>query len=122
MRGGGRWTVVALMAALWLAGCSGTGDAVSTTPTPTAEGTVETLYVDSQRATCQGMVERQCLQTRESPDEPWGHFYTPIEGFDFEPGYRYTLRVRVTPIATPMADASSLRYELIEVVDKNAAP
>jgi heat shock protein HslJ len=60
----------------------------------------------------------ECYQVKEDPDAEWQLFYDQIEGFEWEPGYTYELRVAVHQVENPPADASSLSYELIEVVDK----
>jgi heat shock protein HslJ len=42
--------------------------------------------------------------------------YSQIDGFDYQPGYLYRLKVRETrllPAQVP-ADTSSIRYELVE--------
>lgn len=43
-------------------------------------------------------------------------FYGGIEGFTFEWGHTYELRVQVDQVPNPPADGSSLRYTLVEVV------
>lgn len=48
-------------------------------------------------------------------------FYQQIEGFTFEPGFRYQLEVRTEQLTDVPADASSVRYQLIKVVSKEAA-
>ncbi|MNC83485.1 hypothetical protein D3C75_1374700 [compost metagenome] len=45
-------------------------------------------------------------------------FYQQIEGFTFEPGFRYQLEVRTEQLTDVPADASSVRYQLIKVVSK----
>ncbi len=35
----------------------------------------------------------QCMQVRSDKQQPWTLFYQQIEGFQFEPGYRYQLTV-----------------------------
>lgn len=45
-----------------------------------------------------------------------------IEGFNYEFGTSYQLRVRIYDIESPDADAHSVGYELVEVVDKSTAP
>ena len=54
---------------------------------------------------------------RESRCE-YGLFYDQIEGFNYEEGYEYEIVVEVTKVENPPADASSLKYTLIEVVSK----
>src|SRR5690606_6198992 len=66
---------------------------------------------------CIGVGSRKCLQVREVGGE-WQTFYAPIEGFTFEDGWRYRLQVAVTPVKNPPADGSSLRYQLVRVLDK----
>lgn len=41
-----------------------------------------------------------------------------IEGFTYEPGYFYTLKVKKTILANPSVDGSNRRYELIKIISK----
>ena len=61
-------------------------------------------------------------QVKENTEDEWQLFYDQIEGFEWEPGYTYELIVAVDEIENPPADASSLRYVLIEVVNKVETP
>ena len=45
-----------------------------------------------------------------------------IEGFTFEPGYFYTVKVKKTILANPPADSGNVRYKLIEVLKKEKDP
>lgn len=45
----------------------------------------------------------------------WSKFYTNIEGFNYVPGKIYSISVRVEQIDNPPADASSLKYTLLEI-------
>jgi hypothetical protein len=74
--------------------------------------------VRERRADCQGEGERKCLQVREVESGEWRNFYANIEGFDYEEGNAYEVRVEVTEVPRPPADASSLRYRLLEVISK----
>ncbi len=47
--------------------------------------------------------------------DTWTKFYDPIEGFDFQPGYIYDLKVVVEQVDNPPADGSSLKYTLQEI-------
>jgi hypothetical protein len=87
-------------------------------PAPPAAATAQTLFVRERRNDCQGEAPMKCLQVRESPGDPWRNFFGRIEGFDYEEGTTYELRVEVTPVASPAADASSLRYRLVEVLSQ----
>lgn len=50
--------------------------------------------------------------------EQWSYFYSPIEGFDYEPGYVYELRLRKKYVENPPADGTSIRYILLNVISK----
>lgn len=41
-----------------------------------------------------------------------------IEGFDYEEGYTYTLKVRITRLKNPPADGSIFSYSLVDVISK----
>lgn len=84
------------------------------------EAEEKTLFVGPEQAECVGVAPQMCLLVKESQDEAYTFFYDSITGFEWEEGFEYELRVRVTEIAQPLADASSLNYSLIEVVDKTA--
>lgn len=79
------------------------------------------LFVGPQLVPCVGVGPMECLQVRQSPDEEWQLFYDSIEGFDFEPGYLYELRVERHEVSPVPADGSSYRYVLIRVVRKEPA-
>ena len=79
------------------------------------------LRVNSYTETCQGLIEMQCLLVQEGDQigtDRWEIFYTTIDGFDYEEGFLYDLDVKITEIENPPADASSLRYELIKLIEK----
>ncbi|GAB3575337.1 hypothetical protein GCM10027578_39370 [Spirosoma luteolum] len=80
-----------------------------------------TLDVAAQERDCMGMGPRKCLYVRENGKGDWQLFYDPIEGFTFEPGYTYTLRVKRQAVENPPADGSSLRYTLVKQLRKDRA-
>jgi hypothetical protein len=112
--------------ALVLAGvasaCSGQPDDLAASNTPVETNVIEDLYINSELVDCEGVAPQQCMQVRTSPDGDWELFYGQVEGFTFEPGYTYKLRVRVTPAESAPADASTLRYVLVEVEEKRSTP
>jgi hypothetical protein len=83
-------------------------------------GIEKTFFVAAERKPCTGVGPMECLQVREAADRPWQYFYSDIEGFTFEPGFDYELRVREEKVANPPADGSSLRWTLVRVVSKRA--
>jgi hypothetical protein len=45
-----------------------------------------------------------------------------LDGFDFEWGYTYQIKLKETHLKNPPADGSSISYELIEVISKTKVP
>ena len=83
-----------------------------------------TYWVNSARVPCTGVGPMQCLQVRKSESEGWKLFYSEIEGFDYEPGYIYRLRVKeemLDPARIP-ADASSIKFILVSIEEKLPKP
>ena len=92
---------------------TGTGDTGSVDATST-----KTLYIAHHLADCVGVGPMKCMLVRETPDAEWTMFYDKIQGFDFEPGFDYQLTIRTEKVDDPPADASSIRYILVEIVSK----
>lgn len=76
-----------------------------------------TMDVGSELVDCHGFVAQQCLRVSMGPGSPWVLFYDRIEGFDFEPGFEYTLRVERRSVR-PLQDGSAFTWRLLEVVRK----
>jgi len=81
-------------------------------------GTEKIVYIDSQRVECSGVGKMQCYRWRDAPDKPWQLWYGPIEGLDFESGVTYKLRVKEYQVPNPPADASAIRWQVLEVVER----
>jgi hypothetical protein len=79
---------------------------------------VLTLFVAPQLVDCVGIGPQTCMLVKESPDTDWTYFYDGIDGFDFEPGFYYELRVLRHRVENPSADGSSFRYVLVRLVSK----
>lgn len=81
-------------------------------------GDEKTFIVGPETADCTGVAPMKCLQVKEKQSENWTNFYSNIEGFTYEPGYEYVLKVKTEKIANLPADASSIKYTLIKQVSK----
>jgi hypothetical protein len=79
------------------------------------------LYVGPERVECTGVGPQLCLLVKERPDADWEYFYEGLEGFAYEPGYTYKLLVRKGRVENPAADASSIRWRLIRILEKRRA-
>lgn len=67
---------------------------------------------------CTGVVRQKCMQVREEGQTEWRLFYDKIEGFTHDPDYRYRLVVQIEKVENPPADASSLKYKLVRLLEK----
>ena len=79
----------------------------------------KTFIVGPQKASCSyGIFRGECLEVKESRAADWTLFYSHIEGFDYEPGYEYVLKVKTEKRVNGPADRSSIKYTLLEQVSK----
>lgn len=82
------------------------------------------MWINSAKVDCVGVAPMKCMQVKNSENEAWSNFYQDIKGFNFEPGFRYKLKVAVNELDknNVPADASSLAYELVEILSKEKDP
>lgn len=81
-------------------------------------GNEKTFIVGPETADCTGVAPMKCLQVKEKESDSWENFYTNIEGFTYEPGYEYVLKVKTEKIENPPMDGSSIKYTLVKQVSK----
>jgi hypothetical protein len=82
------------------------------------------MQVNYYRQRCQGEGTFNCLlvqQGQQIGSRNWELFYDQIQGFAYEPGYIYTLRVRIEQIPDPPQDGSDRRYTLVKTLSKRLA-
>lgn len=84
----------------------------------------EIWWINSAKVDCVGVGPMTCYQiqkTDQRESEKWELFYDDIEGFEYQPGYLYQVKVKIVkkPKPTP-ADASGLSFKLIEILQKNS--
>lgn len=113
-------------ASLWMVGCQPPTTATSSTALQTQITTQQMQQVQQFKievaptlVACVGVAPMQCMQYRKVGDTAWSNHYFGIDGFEYQPDYRYVLEIKQTPVIDPPADASSLRWELVRVVEKH---
>ena len=106
MTGVVRLALASLVLSAALAGCS---DSTDTTR----------LWIGPERVECEGVAPMMCLQVAETEDGNYQLFYDTIEGFDYQEGTSYVIDVSITEMENPPADASSLQYTLVEIVEES---
>ena len=106
MTGGVRLTLASVARGVALTGCS---DSTDTTR----------LWIGPERVECAGVAPMMCLQVAESEDGDYQLFHDTIEGFYYQEGTSYVIDVSITEVENPPADASSLQYTLVEIVEES---
>ena len=77
-----------------------------------------TLYVAPRQADCAGMSDERCFLIRNTPEGNWILHNEKITGFDYEPGFRYTLKVKREHVKHPPLGGASMKYVLVDIVEK----
>ncbi|TCK07607.1 DUF4377 domain-containing protein [Marinobacterium mangrovicola] len=98
---------LALAGAILLAGCTNTVETIDGAATQEME-----FSVGPERVDCIGVGPMKCLVVNGSM------FYDKIQGFEYEEGYQYRLKVARSERENPPADASRYEYQLIEITSK----
>ena len=81
----------------------------------------EILTIGPYRETCQGFIEQQCYLEYNEEAEAWHFFFEAIQGFEYEEGYIYTLKVRLHERPEGIQDVGRYAYRLVEVISKEEA-
>ena len=107
---------ITLILCALIIGCDRAGSLI----TPDEEN-IKTLIIGPYTETCQGFIEQQCYLEFNEESQEWEFFYESIQGFNFEPGYIYTLKVRLEDRGTEIQDVGRYAYHLVEIISKEAA-
>ena len=81
----------------------------------------EILIIGPYRTECPSFSGNDCYLEFNEEAQRWFFFYDGIQGFDYEPGYIWTLKVSLHEYSEEWADASSHEYRLVEVLSKEEA-
>lgn len=82
---------------------------------------LKVFEVNSFKVPCVGVAPMSCYQIKASGEQgDWKNFYNQIEGFDYKPGFLYTIEVNVETLSEKEvpADGSSLKYTLVSVIEQ----
>lgn len=77
------------------------------------------MWIGPELVECEGVAPQMCMQVAYAEDEEYQYFYDQIDGFDYQEGTSYVIDVEITEVADPPADASSLSYSLVEIIEEN---
>ncbi|MDF3980411.1 DUF4377 domain-containing protein [Luteibacter sp. PPL201] len=94
--------------------------------TPSTHGSRSRLvYVAAQKAPCKLGIARtsaECLQYREQPNQPWQINQAPVEGFDWQAGNEYLLKITEVQIRPANADEPTVRWHVDKIVEQHPVP
>ncbi len=79
----------------------------------------ETLIVGPIQVPCTNATGQDCFQIKKDSTSDWVNFSGNIAGFDYEPGYSYTLEVEK---AKALNDVNNLEYSLKKILKKEKMP
>jgi len=101
--------VIILILAIILSSCAATKE--------------QNYWVNSSKTDCVGVTPMKCLQVQKSETlnpNNWESFSSPIEGFDYQEGFYYQIKVKEENINAKdiPADASSVKYILVNVIEQ----
>ena len=82
---------------------------------------IETIIIGPYKVDCVGAFKQECYLEFNEERQRWEFFYEGIQGFDFEPGYIYTLKVRLEDRGTEIQDVGRYAYHLVEIISKEVA-
>lgn len=75
--------------------------------------TIKTVEIGPERVECVGAFgPRDCILMDGEL------FYDIIEGFNYEEGYKYIIKVKIEDVKNPPLDGSSNKYTLVEIISK----
>ena len=77
------------------------------------------MWIGPELVECEGVAPMMCLQVAYSEGAEYELFYDQIAGFEPAEGTAYVIDVQITEVENPPADASSLEYTLVEIVEEN---
>ena len=82
---------------------------------------IETLIIGPYKVDCVGAFEQECYLEFNEESQEWHFFYEGIQGFDFEPGFIWMLKVSLHEREEGIQDVGRYEYRLVEILDKEAA-
>lgn len=106
------FSLILIVFTLGLSGCGGSGKSEVNAQVKTQE-----IVIDHRKYECKGEGTYLCMPSRSPEDKEWTSGHIAIDGFDYEWGYTYTLRVRKLEL-DPLLQDDLIYYELVEILNK----
>lgn len=97
---------------------------LQTCPSPEREDpNITRLFIESYKVECRGFILQECFLVKEGdaiPDGEWTYFYENIAGFNYTPGFRYTIEVVKTERNPVPQDIGKYQYTFLSLIEKEA--
>lgn len=61
-----------------------------------------------------------CFKAKKTTDPDWTFNIPEIADFEYEPGYTYTLKIRLNKAEEVQKDGTYAKYTLVEVIEKKS--
>ena len=87
------------------------------------EPSLTRLLIESYKVECQGFILQECHLVKEGdaiPEGEWTYFYEDISGFEYTPGFRYTIEVIKTERKPLPQDVGRYQYSFLSLIAKEA--
>ena len=81
-------------------------------------GTTKTIYVSADLAACDENSDLKCLKVKEEKEDEWTLIENKIEGFEFQEGIEYTIKVQVDKNKEQQSIPASAKYKLIKIMSE----
>jgi hypothetical protein len=82
---------------------------------------VRVLEIAPAKVECYGVFLQECFQIRDVGAAEWELMFESIDGFSFEQGFSYVVRVERTTIENPVPDGPGYRWRLLELISRTPA-
>lgn len=94
--------------------------AITVNSNASAQGSksLTTLFINAKQMPCNnGNATQLCYLTKTKLNaKEWQLFSSPINNFNYQPGYLYKILVKTENITNPPADASNLKYTCMKIL------
>jgi len=80
--------------------------------------TKKTMFVSDRRVSCTANGFNNCMQIKYTKNGDWEPYYTTIDGFTYEEGYEYKLKVIKYNANSDKSTEPVMRYRLTKIVSK----
>jgi heat shock protein HslJ len=80
------------------------------------------VIIANHRVNCTGLAPQMCYLIKLKEEDEWRNYYNELEGFEYEEGYEYRLKVKMESLGNSYKDVSDYKYYLVEVISKIEKP